>query len=195
MREFIKSPPSDAQKLRLFCSSKWMEERDFSDASELTPPSGRQAKKPKITIEDAHRPLLDGLDTQVRKRVKPYWMPDFGVYFINEPGTGSDYCDDQYSRFGGTVDDGSPGFQQGEPGYPGTMTICMSRVFSAGGGVSTLGEKEPTEGATLNDFMSKGITLFHEMFHMVLGVAKTPDTICKPQIRRSVVACTNAAAS
>lgn len=119
-------------------------------------------------------------DELVDPDANPYWAPDIKEYIFGLPEVATDYCLPKYDHFAATRD------QAGSP--PGTITICMKRVISTGGkGVSTLGAKIPTPRTSLKTVMSKGVTLYHELFHWIFTNAETPDLYCKfltPQIHK-----------
>lgn len=179
MQQWFASPPSE--KGWIFCSAHWLQSREKTDEIEYeeSPDSGsdtvmtgvdEEAHKAKAKIEDRYT---------IPARNKPYWSPDLQDYLISEPKQANEFCDDKHNNFGATID---PTVIE-----PGWMTICISRVFSAGGGVSTLGATEPTPNVLLADIMSKGVTLYHELFHWVLTNAETKDTICKSGLRSRAV--------
>lgn len=78
------------------------------------------------------------------------------------------------------------GFKE-DPEKPGThapflpivLTICpitfVEEDDGDGGGQSNLAGIQPTVGTGLDEYSSQGMTLFHELFHLVLGGAFTPD--------------------
>lgn len=152
-----------------------MEEKKPTDPLELidnTPrsnprgkgPKSKGNRKPELTIQDRYA------DEFIEATTKPFWMPDLNKYMFGPQKLGSGYCD-RKAILGGTMDK--------ELLSPGTTTICMSRVFSAGGGTQTLGAEQPAKNRPVTDFVSKGITLYHEHFHLVIGNAEPVGNICK----------------
>ncbi|KAK5134222.1 hypothetical protein LTR08_006765 [Meristemomyces frigidus] len=79
---------------------------------------------------------------------KPYWSKDLQEYLIERPMNAKNFCNRNFKNFGGTME-----------------------------WFGTLGATEPTQNTALTEVMSKGVTLYHELFHFILGSVETPDII------------------
>jgi hypothetical protein len=61
-----------------------------------------------------------------------------------------------------------------------TMSLCpISFKASADTGVATLGGTVPNKGDFIQKSTSLSVTLFHELFHLVLSNVASPDVACK----------------
>ncbi|RYP77402.1 hypothetical protein DL771_001197 [Monosporascus sp. 5C6A] len=134
----------------LFCNSDWLEEQQWTDVAydDVTGQRRTDGKK----VED----VLDRDAT-----LSPFWSDDLRQYIVSTPG---DYCSDK-DNFAATQD-------QTEPS---TVTLCIDNFLS--NQEATLSDIPPVtaEKVSVSTLQVHSLTLFHEMFHLALGTADTPD--------------------
>ncbi|RWA04258.1 hypothetical protein EKO27_g10847 [Xylaria grammica] len=91
----------------------------------------------------------------------PFWSDDLRQYLKAEPG---DYCSDK-DNLAATQD------QTG----PSTVTLCIDNFASTQGETLASVPSVTKEKVSVSSLQVHSLTLFHEMFHLVLGTAGTPD--------------------
>ncbi|KAI0549199.1 hypothetical protein F4679DRAFT_276438 [Xylaria curta] len=146
----LKSLPPGG-KPRLYCNSDWLQEQNWDD----------------IAFDDA-----TGLPRTDQKKVQdifpkdttglvPFWSDDLRQYLKADPG---DYCSDK-DNLAATQDQTAPS----------TVTLCIDNFPSTQG--DTLANIPPVtkEKVSISTLQVHSLTLFHEMFHLALGTADTPD--------------------
>lgn len=174
MKTFLNKPRT--QKPWIFCSAGWMQEREWTDPLEVETgergsPAAKKPKKPEIKIEDVYK-------DRKGHNINPYWMPDIKNYIFETQSNTIKFCDNSGASYGATLDAEVLGMGDD---YPGTITICMTKITRDKGWTDTLGAKTPIVGERIEGFLSKSGTLYHELFHLVLGTAHTPDNFCEFQ--------------
>ncbi|KAH7121438.1 hypothetical protein EDB81DRAFT_891015 [Dactylonectria macrodidyma] len=146
-----KAPPGG--KPWLFCDSDWVIEQAW-DAVALDVATGKPFPA-NDKIEDIYGPT----DKQKRE-LSPFWNAKIG-YVFSPPG---DYCSNPDNM--GATQDGTK---------PSTVTLCIKN-FKASQGVTLADIPAVTAaGTSIHDLQTHSLTLFHEMFHLALGLATTPD--------------------
>lgn len=103
----------------------------------------------------------------------PYWSADLGQYLVDDDYDGQTFC---------TVARGANMGTTQHMTTPPTITLCQGS-FSEPGYSVKLGSKSPLVGQRggrkLTDVLPRSATLYHELFHLVLGNDPTPDVTCK----------------
>ncbi|KAI1390200.1 uncharacterized protein F4822DRAFT_428542 [Hypoxylon trugodes] len=140
----------DGGKPWLFCSSDWLVEQKWTDiAYDAT--TG-QLHSDGTKIEDVFPIKLNEV---------PFWSDDLRQYLSTVPG---DYCK--------TTNDLAVTQDQTTPG---TVTLCVPNFNS--NQVNSLADipAVTTQRTSISTLQAHSLSLFHEMFHLTLGVAQTPD--------------------
>ncbi|KAF5543693.1 hypothetical protein FPHYL_11224 [Fusarium phyllophilum] len=174
----------------LFCSSKWLERLDWDDVAydketgekftgdnakkvrdevdEPTPPPD-EANQPKGAQPDARNITLSLMIclTQIFSEF-PFWSSDLREYLLDEA---DDYCskkvDGVIQHFGATHEGPGQSWK--------TVTICVNNLgWHAKKDHLSLGTVR-TEGKSIVEYRAQSMTLFHELFHVVLGNANTEE--------------------
>ncbi|KAI0419646.1 hypothetical protein F5X98DRAFT_362398 [Xylaria grammica] len=138
-------------KPRLYCNSKWLQEQKWTDIAfdDVTGLPRTDQKK----VEDVFPKDTNGL--------VPFWSDDLRQYLKADPG---DYCSDK-DNLAATQD------QTG----PSTVTLCIDNFASTQGETLANVPSVTKEKVSVSSLQVHSLTLFHEMFHLVLGTAGTPD--------------------
>ena len=101
-------------------------------------------------------------------KLAPFWSDDLRQYLQSDPG---DYCSSDKDNFGATQDMTSPS----------TVTLCTDNFPSSQGDTLAAIPAVSAERVSVSTLQVHSLTLFHEMFHLTLGTAGTPDAGCKSQ--------------
>ncbi|KAI0906785.1 hypothetical protein F4823DRAFT_631002 [Ustulina deusta] len=136
------------------------------DATEAGGPIGQQ-KWDDIAFDEA-----TGLPCTDQKKVEdifsedttglvPSWFDDIQQYLKADSG---DYCPNK-DNLEATQDQTAPS----------TVTLCIDNFSSAQGGTLANVPSVTKEKISVSTLQVDSLTLFHEMFHLVLGTADTPD--------------------
>ncbi|KAI0540465.1 hypothetical protein GGR58DRAFT_521991 [Xylaria digitata] len=138
-------------KPRLYCNSDWLQEQKwddiaFDDATGL--PRTDQKK-----VQDIFPKDTNGL--------VPFWSDDLRQYLKADSG---DYCSDK-DNLAATQDQTAPS----------TVTLCIDNFSSTQGDTLANVPSVTKEKVSVSTLQVHSLTLFHEMFHLVLGTADTPD--------------------
>ncbi|KAI0452898.1 hypothetical protein F5B21DRAFT_515733 [Xylaria acuta] len=138
-------------KPRLYCNSDWLQEQQwddiaFDDATGL--PRTDQKK-----VQDIFPKDTNGL--------VPFWSDDLRQYLKADPG---DYCSDK-DNLAATQDQTAPS----------TVTLCIDNFAGSQGETLANIPSVTKEKVSVSTLQVHSLTLFHEMFHLVLGTAGTPD--------------------
>ncbi|KAF5645822.1 GAL4-transcription factor [Fusarium tjaetaba] len=152
----------------LFCSSRWLKRMDWDDVAYDKETgdkfTGDDAKKVRDVIDEPTPPP----DEANEPKEFPYWSSDLKEYLIDEA---DDYCtkkvDGVIQHFGAT--------HEGPEEKWKTVTICVSNLrWNAKNDHLALGIVR-TEGKSIVEYRAQSMTLFHELFHVVLGNANTEE--------------------
>ncbi|KAL8846304.1 MAG: hypothetical protein Q9221_008602 [Calogaya cf. arnoldii] len=151
-------------KPRLYCSSKWWQQKQPGDLAQDT--SGDPI--PEKTIRDKYGHELDVVDD---KHNYAYWSDDYKTYEFGDDTGGEFYCDNE-SNLAGTDD--SPFIR------PIALTMCPSSFSLAPvtnppspPRTTALGDTRPRDGQSLNELQPRSITFFHEVINVIRGVKAT----------------------
>ncbi|CAI7576812.1 unnamed protein product [Penicillium pancosmium] len=134
----------------LFCDSSWLEQKPRTDKIEEC---GEE-----VEIQDSEE---YGSQLKADKSLVPYYSSDLDQYII----------DQVYGEGGLCGSSGELGVTQGLTD-PSTVTLCP-RAFTRTGVETNFGVD--AQGKKLSDVLSKSATLFHELFHLVIGSDDTID--------------------
>lgn len=153
-----------------FCNSEWLERQKETQKVFRKPQTvgekyvpierGVKTTEEHLVIKDHFRNLLYANGA---KNV-PYYSRDLEVYIFTEEFKGGDFCAANPSTLAVTQ----------EITTPKTITFCL-RAFAR---TPLLPLLEPTIDSDLVKLLPKSSTLLHELFHLVLGNAETPDGSC-----------------
>lgn len=104
------------------------------------------------------------------KYLAPFWSDDLRQYLRADPGN---YCSNK-DYLAATQDQT----------VPSTITLCIDNFLASQG--DTLADISPVSktGVSISTLQVHSLTFFHELFHLALGTAKTPDSSCKSWSRR-----------
>jgi hypothetical protein len=137
----------------LFCDSSWLEQKSRTDKIE------EYSKEVEIQNSDEY-----GSQLEADKSLVPYYSSDLDQYIVDQP----------YGEGGLYGASGELSMTQGNT-QPSTVTLCP-RAFTRAGVQTDLGVD--AQGKKLSDVLSKSATLFHELFHLVIGNEDTIDATC-----------------
>jgi hypothetical protein len=137
----------------LFCDSSWLEQKSRTDKIEEC--------DEEVEIQNSEE---YGSQLKAAKILVPYWSSDLDQYII----------DQAYGEGGLCGASGELGVTQGVT-EPKTVTLCP-RAFTRTDVQTDFGVD--AQGKKLSDVLSKSATLFHELFHLVLGNDDTIDATC-----------------
>jgi hypothetical protein len=168
-------PKSAAGKPLLFCDDTWLAKQKWTDQvndQDGTPITGQNGKP--FSIFDQ---ASSGVSNQwmyffqaKNPRLVPWYSTKLKGYIF---APGRRYCN--------PASDG-PVYLAGTQDLTprSTMSLCpISFKVSADTGIATLGGTVPKPRDFIQKSTSLSITLFHELFHLVLGNVATPDGACK----------------
>ncbi|RYP19192.1 hypothetical protein DL765_003507 [Monosporascus sp. GIB2] len=144
-----KNPPPGG-KPWLFCNSDWLEEQKWTDVA-YDPATGQKRTDGK-KVQDLF---------QMVPNQSPFWSDDLRQYLRADPG---DYCSDR-DNFAATQDQTRPS----------TVTLCIDNFLSSQGETLSDIPAVTAEKVSVSTLQVHSLTLFHEMFHLALGTAGTPD--------------------
>ncbi|KAI1196875.1 hypothetical protein F5X97DRAFT_334303 [Nemania serpens] len=146
----LKSVPPGG-KPRLYCNSDWLQEQKWDDVAfdDVTGGPRTDGKK----VQDVFPKDTTGL--------VPFWSDDLRQYLKADSG---DYCSDN-GNLAATQDQTTPG----------TITLCIDNFPSTQGDTLANVPSVTAEKVSVSKLQVHSLTLFHEMFHLVLGTAGTPD--------------------
>lgn len=96
----------------------------------------------------------------------PFWSDDLRQYLKAASG---DYCSSNTLNLAATQDQTRPS----------TVTLCVDNFDSTQGDTLANIPSVTKKGVSVSTLQVHSLTLFHEMFHVVLGVAASPDHSCK----------------
>ncbi|KAF5665249.1 hypothetical protein FCIRC_10606 [Fusarium circinatum] len=155
-----------AGKPWLFCSSKWLERMDWDDVAYDKETgerfTGEDAKKVRDVVDEPTPPP----DEANQPKDYPFWSSDVREYFIDEE---DDYCskkvDGVAQHFGATHEDLTWK----------AVTICVQNLDKNAKTEHLRLGRIQKEGQSIVDYRAKSMTLFHELFHVVLGNADTQE--------------------
>ena len=171
---------------RLFCSDKWLTKLERTDAAwdtdkqETVMEEGPDGTFAPIAIENVknYQPDLWEEDAEglwSKNKEIPYWSDDLKEYVFDEDYEGKTFCTFSEENFGLTQD----------VTVPATVTLCPS-AFTNPNAVVSLGSEAPKAGLSIANILPRSGTLYHELFHLTVGVIDTPDITCKSQLRESI---------
>ncbi|KAF5248147.1 hypothetical protein FANTH_6077 [Fusarium anthophilum] len=150
----------------LFCSSKWLERMDWDDVAYDKETgdkfTGDDAKK----VRDVYHEPTPPPDEADQPKEFPFWSSDIREYFTDEA---DDYCtkkvDGVAQHFGATHEDLTWK----------AVTICVQNLEKNARTEHLRLGRIQKEGQSIVDYRAKSMTLFHELFHVVLGNADTQE--------------------
>ena len=187
VQQFLNGSPSPGATPHLYCDDTWLTRLSRTDAAwdaekdtiTTIDPSDPNGAFAPVAIEDIaeYRQFLwkdgeDGSDALVRNANIPYWSDDLGQYIFDQDyGRGKTYCTVSKDNLGATQ----------EQTARSTVTLCSSS-FTTRYFVDGLGSKKPTKGMALGKVLPRSATFYHEVFHLVMGNADTPDITCKSEV-------------
>jgi hypothetical protein len=159
-------PNSAAGTPLLFCDDTWLDKKKWADQV------NDQNGTPII-----YNQASSGVDNQwmsFYRAKKPRLFPWYSTKL-------KEYIFDRGRRYCARAPDGSVNLAGTQDSTPrSTMSLCPTSFKVSGDtGVETLGGTVPNEGDFIQKSTSLSITLFHELFHLVLGTVATPDEACK----------------
>ncbi|KAJ3577379.1 hypothetical protein NPX13_g3186 [Xylaria arbuscula] len=138
-------------KPRLFCDSHWLQEQQWDDVA-FDAVTGL--------------PRADGKKVQdiftMETGLNPFWSDDLRQYLKASPG---DYCSSNVLNLAATQDQTRPS----------TVTLCVDNFSTTQGDTLANIPSVTKKGVSVSTLQVHSLTLFHEMFHVVLGVASSPD--------------------
>ncbi|KAF5716919.1 GAL4-transcription factor [Fusarium mundagurra] len=152
----------------LFCSSQWLKRLDWDDVAYDKETgdkfTGDDAKKVRDVVDEPTPPP----DEANQPKEFPFWSSDVRDYLIDEA---DDYCtkkvDGAIQNFGAT--------HEGPGQTWKTVTICVNNL-KWNSKMDHLGlGRVRTEGKSIVEYRAQSLTLFHELFHVVLGNADTEE--------------------
>ncbi|KAJ3543723.1 hypothetical protein NM208_g3426 [Fusarium decemcellulare] len=144
----------------IFCSSDWLERKQWEDTYEgPNRDAGGEEKTIKQAYLDASSKSVQETEAELKPYV-PWWSADIGDYLLDGR---SNYC----SRVGAVA-------STQEQISPASITLCPRRWESQPETLSGIA-KVTKDGQSLGKLQVHSLTLFHEMFHLVLGNDDTPD--------------------
>lgn len=187
VQQFLNGSPSPGATPHLYCDDTWLTRLSRTDAAwdaekdtimTIDPSDPNGAFAP-VAIEDIaeYRQFLwkdgeDGSDALVRNANIPYWSDDLGQYIFDQDyARGKTYCTVSKDNLRATQ----------EQTIRSTVTLCPYS-FTTRNFVDGLGSKKPTKGMALGKVLPRSATFYHEMFHLVMGTADTPDITCKSEV-------------
>ncbi|KAJ5783458.1 uncharacterized protein N7518_009135 [Penicillium psychrosexuale] len=165
---------------RLYCNDNWLKKRARTDIARdiegndiWTMDDNGQQHLLAIENCDQYRHLFWDYDEDQMIWIKneriPYWSADLGQYLVDDDYDGQTFC---------TVARGANMGTTQHMTTPPTITLCPGS-FSEPGYSVKLGSKSPLVGQRggrkLTDVLPRSATLYHELFHLVLGNDPTPD--------------------
>jgi hypothetical protein len=164
-------PNSAAGKPLLFCGDGWLVKQKWTD--QVNDQNGApiyQNGKPFSIFDQASSGVANQWMYFYDETLVPWYSTKLKGYLF---GLGSRYCT---RASNGAVN--LAGTQDLTP--RSTMSLCpISFAANADTGVPTLGGTVPKMGDFIQKSTSLSVTLFHELFHLVLGNVATPDVACK----------------
>lgn len=166
-------PKSAAGKPLLFCDDEWLVKQKWTD--QVNDQDGTpiyQDRKPFSIYNQASSGVSNQWMGFYRAKLVPWYSAKLKEYVFD---LGSRYCT-RASNNGASKN--LAGTQDSTP--RSTMSLCpISFQPNAKTGVATLGDTVPNAGDFIQESTSLSMTLFHELFHLVLGTVATPDVACK----------------
>lgn len=107
----------------------------------------------------------------MRNSLVPYWSTDLSQYVFDGNYRGKTYCTASKDNLGATQDQT----------LPSTVTLCPSS-FTNEKAQESLGAAVPKVGLPMAEILPRSATFYHELFHLLVGNAGTPDITCKSSI-------------
>ncbi|KAI1295160.1 hypothetical protein F5Y03DRAFT_387453 [Xylaria venustula] len=137
---------------RLFCNSDWLQEQQWDDVA--FDPATRLPRTDGKKVQDVFVKDTTG-------KLFPFWSDDLRQYLKAETG---DYCSDK-DNLAATQDQTAPS----------TITLCIDNFSSNQAETLANIPTVTTQKVSVSTLQVHSLNLFHEMFHLVLGTAGTPD--------------------
>jgi hypothetical protein len=168
-------PNSAAGTPLLFCDDTWLDKKKWADQvnDQNGTPIINQDGEP-LSIYNQASSGVDNQWMSFYRAKKPRLFPWYSTKL-------KEYIFDRGRRYCARAPDGSVNLAGTQDSTPrSTMSLCPTSFKVSGDtGVETLGGTVPNEGDFIQKSTSLSITLFHELFHLVLGTVATPDEACK----------------
>ncbi|KAJ6009604.1 hypothetical protein N7499_004998, partial [Penicillium canescens] len=158
----------------LFCNDKWLEKLQRTDAvwdsnRNLVMEMAEDGTMSPIAIEDVKNYLPYLWKNPVTKNKPngniPWWSDDLGEYLFDGDYGKKTYC---------TVSNEHLAATQDHTVSASTITLCPVS-FKSTAASAKLGGKKPTKGLSVEKIVPRSGTFYHELFHLVLGNARTYD--------------------
>ncbi|KAL1863514.1 hypothetical protein Plec18167_000607 [Paecilomyces lecythidis] len=176
VKKFLDGQPTDLLETpHLYCNDKWLTKLRRTDIAwdkqgyEVMKvlPGGSMAP---MIIEEvpAYQRFLWKENSKGKlvenKKFVPYWSDDLSEYIFDQNYGGKTYCTDAKRNLAATQEQTSAS----------TITLCPSS-FTNPNGADGLGSVTPITGQSIHDVLPRSATLYHELFHLVMGPDDTPD--------------------
>ncbi|KAH7207826.1 uncharacterized protein BKA55DRAFT_530032 [Fusarium redolens] len=159
-------PPADAEYRATARKMDWDDVAYDKETGEKFP--NEDAKKVRTVVDEPS----PGPDEADQPEELPFWSSGLREYFVDEAG---DYCSKKF--------EGSPqNFAATHEGQTwATVTICVQNMKVLYPNEYLRLSKIQKAGKSIVDYRAQSLTLFHELFHVVLGNANTEehDKSCK----------------
>ncbi|KAL4796922.1 hypothetical protein BDV19DRAFT_387792 [Aspergillus venezuelensis] len=165
---------------RLYCHDTWLKRHARTDiawdtdGNEIRTMDKDGVEHP-LSIENCeqYKELFwyydDGRKVWKTNKQVPYWSDDLSQYLADaDYGSGGGFCTGSNNQ-GGTQ----------HMTTPSTITLCPISFTSSSDHTPKLGSRSPANGQKggikLPKILPRSVTLYHELFHLVLGSEATPD--------------------
>ncbi|EEU35713.1 uncharacterized protein NECHADRAFT_87979 [Fusarium vanettenii 77-13-4] len=159
-------PPQDAGHRQTAREQEWGDTAYNKDTGERFAPDPETGTTTKVS-DVVQSPIPDPEDQDAPKEIFPFWSSDLKEYPIDVPG---DYCTERYENNGNNFGSTHGSFKVA------AVTICVQNIkVNKKEHLGNLGTIKKT-GQSIIKFVSQSMTLFHELFHVVLTNDETPET-------------------
>lgn len=174
----------------LFCGDKWLEKLQRTDEvwdanrdpimvgyeNEYESEGGVGHPISISDVEAYAKYLFTDPDTRKEPNNRtPYWSDDLKEYVFDE-----DYGKKTYCTFVGEDGSMNLGAAQDNTLKGATITLCPLS-FTNPAASANLGSTKPVKDISIETILPRSGTFYHELFHLVLGTADTPDLTCESQ--------------
>lgn len=153
----------------LFCDSSWLLRKAWIEQAQAPDGTFLTLNGASVSIQTQYPNLFASAGRRL-----PWWISQFNTYMVLLVKDASGYCSTSSGNLAGTQD----------TTMPGTITLCPVSFTFTPGEISVercWDWQNIAHGDALQaNGGCKALTLFHEMFHLVIGTAPTPDNgLCK----------------
>ncbi|KAJ9194026.1 hypothetical protein DTO164E3_4709 [Paecilomyces variotii] len=174
VKDFLDGTSTLDEIPHLYCNDTWLRKLDRFDVAwnkqgediMKVSPDGSMAP---MAIEEVPRyeqylwEEKNGLLVRNNKNV-PYWSDELSEYVFDQNYGGKTYCTKSKTNLAAAQEQTSAS----------TVTLCPSS-FTNPKGVDGLGSATPRTGLSIMKVLPRSATLYHELFHLILGQGDTPD--------------------